>query len=185
MQTSKARITRVVDGDTIEVLRDRGLLRQPQLRRIRMWGIDSPESDQKGGREATDHMTRLVGNKTRVVLEERGEDQYGRLIAIVHQGKPRAHRSLNYRMIRDGHAECYLLDDDYRQLYRDAERHARDRKLGMWQNEGMQNPARFRREQRAREEIRVRVWLRIRLWAGLAVLATLLAYIAGKYLGLW
>jgi len=46
------RVTKVVDGDTIDVLLDSGLIR------VRLHGVDAPEKSQAHGKVATEELTR-------------------------------------------------------------------------------------------------------------------------------
>ena len=46
----KATLLRIVDGDTVEVALGGGLFRSPKTARIRLYGIDAPESSQKGSK---------------------------------------------------------------------------------------------------------------------------------------
>ena len=85
-----ATVTRVVDGDTLEVdLRD--ARQQSDVTRIRLWGIDSPEfadgavADQPGAREAHLLARSLVeGQRVMILLEpQRLRDRWGSLLAHV------------------------------------------------------------------------------------------------------
>ena len=71
------RVVAVHDGDTITVERADG-----ELVRIRLWGIDCPESDQPWGDRAMAFTAEKCLNKT-VLVFERDEDRYGRLVAEV------------------------------------------------------------------------------------------------------
>ena len=59
-------LTRIIDGDTVEVLAPRGLLRREKGERIRLYGIDAPESAQKGGSESTKHLRKIIGSNKKV-----------------------------------------------------------------------------------------------------------------------
>ena len=71
----------VIDGDTLEI----------QGKRVRLHGIDAPESDQIGkdkneqnyrcGRAATQRLTELIGRRA-LTCEIRDRDRYGRWCAI-------------------------------------------------------------------------------------------------------
>jgi micrococcal nuclease len=87
---TRARVTRVVDGDTIAVSTD-GTGRNE--RSVRLLGIDTPETHRPGtpiecgGPEASANMERLAPPGTRVTLEpdpsQDRVDRYGRLLAYV------------------------------------------------------------------------------------------------------
>ena len=71
------RVVRVVDGDTYDVLA--GGVRY----RMRLLGVDAPESDQALGHQAGDSVARLLGSQKLVWLTRRGLDLYGRTLATV------------------------------------------------------------------------------------------------------
>ena len=62
MNRKQVRMLRVIDGDTIEVLVRRGPFRQARKDRIRLYGIDAPETSQAEGNEATNHLKQLIGS---------------------------------------------------------------------------------------------------------------------------
>ncbi|MDJ0364870.1 thermonuclease family protein [Hymenobacter sp. H14-R3] len=68
-----ARVTRVVDGDTYEVLAG------GQVLRVRLLGVDAPEHDQAFGPQATDSATALLRGRL-VRLQRHGTDLYGRTL---------------------------------------------------------------------------------------------------------
>jgi len=86
-----AQVTRVIDGDTIDVrlvsvpeaLLDE--LRAGTTVRVRYIGVDAPELEEPGGNEATRLNTLLVEDRT-VYLEVENQlwDKYGRLLAYVY-----------------------------------------------------------------------------------------------------
>ena len=67
-------VTRVIDGDTIDT----------GIGRIRFYGVDSPERDERCFDEATEFTRRLVGVAVRVENGPRMEDQFGRLLRYVY-----------------------------------------------------------------------------------------------------
>ncbi|MGI4822597.1 MAG: thermonuclease family protein [Janthinobacterium lividum] len=71
-----ARVTRVIDGDTYEVLVG------GQVRRVRLLGVDTPESSQPFGPQATDSVRMLLGTRL-VLIQRRGTDLYGRTLGAV------------------------------------------------------------------------------------------------------
>lgn len=106
--TIRARIDRVVDGDTIDV--DAG----GQQVRVRLLGIDTPEvygTVECGGREASASLKALAPAGRRVTLRtdatQARTDRYGRLIAYVDLG---AGRSLQSEQLRRGWASVYIFD---------------------------------------------------------------------------
>ena len=130
---------RVIDGDTIEIL---GL-------RVRMHGIDAPESaqtcsDAAGrtygcGQVATHALASMAGRAT-VACTVIDMDRYGRLIAVCF----RDGINLNAWMVQDGHAMAYRR---YSGDYVAHEAAARARRVGIWQGRFVA-PWDWRRSQR-------------------------------------
>lgn len=117
-----AQVLRVIDGDTLDVRLDSGRMR------VRLHGIDAPERNQPGGDAATRWLTERVGNR-RVQLEPVSQDQYGRMLAIVH----RDGANLNGDLVRAGHAWAYrrhLRAEDAG--WCDLEAAARREGAGLW-----------------------------------------------------
>jgi endonuclease YncB( thermonuclease family) len=113
----------VVDGDTIDVAGTR----------IRLWGIDAPESRQvcaRGdvtyacGLEATAHLRSLIGDVS-VSCERRTTDRYGRIVAICHARMI----DIGAAMVSDGWAMAFRR---YSTDYAGEEREARAARRGMW-----------------------------------------------------
>lgn len=130
----------VVDGDTLAV----------NQKRVRLWGIDAPESaqqcaDSRGrswpcGRRAANALDgHLQGRTVRCV--QRDVDRYGRSVAECFvQGE-----SVNAWMVRSGWAVAYR---EYATAYVGAEQQAKAGKRNLWQG-AFQMPADYRRAQRA------------------------------------
>lgn len=117
---------RAIDGDTLVLGRAR----------IRLHGIDAPESAQRCraqgqlwacGREATRALARLIGRK-QVACEERDRDRYGRIVAVCTT----AGQDLSAWMVAEGWALAYRR---YSRAYVAAERRARAAKRGVWRGE--------------------------------------------------
>ena len=115
------KVVRVIDGDTLEVLRDRKSLK------IRLQGIDCPERQQAFGTEAT-QFTSQQSIDRQVILRTSGLDRYGRTLADVHLPDG---RSLSRELVRSGFAWHYKKYSDDDALSR-CEREARQAKRGLW-----------------------------------------------------
>lgn len=121
-----AQVTQVIDGDTFEV-RIRG-----KRVRVRLWGIDTPERQQKFSREARE-FTRMRIEGRRVDLLSRAWDKYGRLVAMVKvEGS-----SLNEELLREGWAwvHIYYCREPICRGWRELEQEARMAGRGLWQQE--------------------------------------------------
>ncbi|WP_051328818.1 thermonuclease family protein [Geminicoccus roseus] len=115
-----AHVERVIDGDTVRVLRD------GQIITVRLAGIDAPERDQPGGHAARVALRVMVeGREVDVRPTER--DRYGRLVARLEvQG-----RDVGQQLVQAGHAWQFTRYDRSAAL-REAENYARSRGLGLW-----------------------------------------------------
>lgn len=93
--TLEARVSKVFDGDTFTL---RG-----ESRRIRVWGLDAPEWDQRGGSAATETLHSLISGKT-LTCSVVDIDRYGRLVSqcFLPDG-----RDIAAEMIRSGAASEY------------------------------------------------------------------------------
>ena len=141
------RVIRVIDGDTVLVgvhRGFRGLLRSSQEERIRLYGIDAPESAQKGGGKSTRHLRKIIGSGKKVWLEPSGTDQYGRTIGLIYGREGRAN-SYNYQMVAAGQAHCYMLDSFDQGRFREAEQKAKKGKKGVWKQKNPTYPWDYRK----------------------------------------
>lgn len=79
---SQPTVTKIVDGDTLDVDRD------GETVRVRLLNIDTPEKGECLYQEATDRLIELAPPGTRVRLEhdQEREDRYGRELAAVFAG---------------------------------------------------------------------------------------------------
>ena len=106
----KARLDRVVDGDTVDLVVDVGFKIEMKLR-FRMLGINTPERGEDGFDEATNELTRLFAecdNEVRIKTAKTGK--FGRWLAMVWQGSASPHAdgpSINELMVSSGHAVPY------------------------------------------------------------------------------
>jgi micrococcal nuclease len=126
------RVHAIHDGDTITCLDDRG-----RAVKIRLVGIDAPESDQPHGGAARAALAAKVGAAVRV--EGRGRDQHGRLLATLWSGD----RDVNREMVADGWAwefGGFAVDDDLAA----AETAARQARRGLWADPQPVRPSEWR-----------------------------------------
>ncbi len=108
------RVTKVIDGDTIDVqLQDSPI--SEDLIRVRLADIDWPETRGpkacQAGKEATNYTRAwLLSSYVFLDLDDKtGKDPYGRWVAVVYlseDGKPR--RNFNKMLVDSGHAK---IDD--------------------------------------------------------------------------
>lgn len=74
------KVTRVLDGDTIEVLQDKKPVR------VRLANIDAPEKKQAFGSWSTNQLKNLVAGQI-VKVTYTQKDRYGRVIGRVYRGR--------------------------------------------------------------------------------------------------
>lgn len=126
------RVSHVADGDTFTLAGQK----------VRVWGIDAPELSQRCGNAACgtaarDALEQLVRSRT-VVCTQVDRDRYRRVVASCRA----AGRDLGEAMVRSGNALDYRRYS--RGRYRDAERAAQARRVGMWSGD-FERPWDYRR----------------------------------------
>ena len=173
----KVKINRVIDGDTVAVTTGPGLFRKPREKRIRLWGIDAPETSQKGGEQSTKHLQRLIGMQKNIWMTENSIDQYGRTVAVIQPRKNSpTEKTYNHRMVQDGQAHTYMLSGPESESYRQAEQKARASKKGIWKTQKNVHPAQYRNTRQRIQQKRTRR-INILLATGALLIAAYIAYL--------
>ncbi len=101
-------LDRVVDGDTVDVNIDLGFKIVLEKQRVRLVGIDTPESrtknlsEKKLGLEAKALLKELT--KDGFVLESQGRGKYGRILGVLWDKQDNA---INEKLIEAGLAVAY------------------------------------------------------------------------------
>jgi len=134
-KTFRAKVIRIMDGDTMEVLY------QNQPVKIRLAHIDCPEKrgSQPFGNNAKIALSNLCFGQLVTVYGEKF-DRYKRLIAVVANHKKQI---VNQEMVRQGmawHFKKYSSDARYAQL----ELIARKQRVGLWQEQSPTAPWEWR-----------------------------------------
>ena len=142
-QTIVGRVVKVADGDTITVL-DATNTQQ----RVRLKGIDAPESHQDFGTKSKQSLSSLIFGREVTVAYDK-TDQYGRLLGKVMLDG----RDINLEQVKAGMAWHYREYDreqtpEDRELYARAENEARAARRGLWVDASPIAPSEFRKEQR-------------------------------------
>lgn len=136
----------VIDGDTIEIAR----------MRIRLWGVDAPESTQvcfrdgkswECGREATRALREWLGGRT-VSCTARTIDRYDRTVATCNVGND----DVSAWLVSAGWALAYRR---YSSDYVANENRARNERLGIWAGE-FQVPWEWRAARQKRQPVAAR-----------------------------
>ncbi|EGK15358.1 thermonuclease family protein [Psychrobacter sanguinis] len=135
-----AKSVRVIDGDTLEIIPTKG-----PSERIRLLGIDAPESNQAHGTYSTQTLQQCV-NQGQVIVEWFEQDRYQRLL-----GKVRAYGvDCNLNQIQQGAAWHYKQyqqsQSEFDRLnYANAEVNARRQAIGLWASSTVVAPWDYRR----------------------------------------
>lgn len=125
-----ATVTRVVDGDTIDI--------SPSvegLSRVRLIGVDTPETyggTQPYGAEASDFTRqRLEGEEVSLELDVQKVDPYGRLLAYVYLTDG---QMFNETLLEEGYAQVATFPPNVKYVDRflEAQREARAANRGLW-----------------------------------------------------
>lgn len=134
------RVVAVADGDTITVLNQ-----DNRQHRIRLAGIDAPESGQDYGQAAKQHLSSLIFDKEVQVTYEK-LDRYGRILGVVWHDR----KDINHAQVVAGFAWHYKeyqheQTPAERKAYAEAEKAARAAGRGLWKQPNPVKPSEFRR----------------------------------------
>ena len=124
------RVIRVVNGDTITVMRDRFAVR------VRLYGIDCPDKDQAYADEALQYTTSQALNKE-VEIDVINRDRYGRVIGNVILPD---RRNLNHELIIEGLAWWFQKKWPKDRTLATLEAGARLKKQGVWSQKAPKPP---------------------------------------------
>jgi micrococcal nuclease len=131
-----ARVIGITDGDTLTVL----TAQKTQIK-IRLAGIDAPESGQDFGTRAKQAASELAFGRI-VTIIERDKDRYGRTVADVTLSDG---RSLNREMVRNGLAWWYRKHAANDHALTRLEAEARQAKRGLWSQADPKPPWEWRK----------------------------------------
>jgi endonuclease YncB( thermonuclease family) len=121
------KVIKVSDGDTITVLDSNN-----QKHKIRLKGIDAPETQQAFGNISKQSLIEIIYDKE-VVVNWNKKDKYYRILGkVIVDGK-----DANYEQLKKGLAWYYKqyekdLSDEDRERYLEAEQWARNYSEGLW-----------------------------------------------------
>lgn len=130
---SQIRVTKIIDGDTIELSGGR---------RLRYIGIDTPEVRRKAGNsfiydpqpfslEAKDYNRKLVkGKNVRIEFDIEKADRYGRLLGYCYVGDI----FVNAELVKEGYAKLYTFPPNVKHidLLRQMQKEAHKQRKGLW-----------------------------------------------------
>ena len=135
----KGRVVKVADGDTITVVQDK----TNKKVRIRFYGIDAPEKSQEYGKKSLSVLKNLLDNEI-VEVEVKDKDQYGRIVGVVYHNN----RNVNLYMLETGNVWYYKQYAKGQYDYANAEKRAKENRIGLWKDKSPTPPWQYRREQR-------------------------------------
>jgi endonuclease YncB( thermonuclease family) len=135
-------VSKVSDGNNVTVV-----TKNREKLKVRMYGIDAPELDkinrktkriirpgQPFGIEAKSHLSSMVfGQDVRLAIMD--IDTQKRMVAVVWVREKDFSKNVNIEMLKAGMAEAYteyLIDEQYRNVFLEAEKEAREKKIGIW-----------------------------------------------------
>jgi len=113
------KVVKVVDGDTVDVDIDLGFGMTYKKQRVRMMGIDTPESrtrdlvEKKFGKASKAHLKKLLSGAERLSLMSHDKGKFGRILGEIFAHYAEGHPvyeteiSINQQMIDDHHAVDY------------------------------------------------------------------------------
>ncbi len=136
-QTFAGMTVGIMDGDTVEVMHNGA------AERVRLNGIDCPETKQAFGTKAKQKTASLCYRKL-VTVSAEGRDRYGRTIGEITlpNGK-----SLNKELVRTGFAWWYRKYAPNNKELEELEQQARKKKRGLWKDKTPIPPWDFRKSE--------------------------------------
>ena len=138
--TITLQIQEIIDGDTI-----RAHSSEKDGERVRLWGIDAPESSQPYGPHATLRLAALLPTGRVIKARNMGRDQYGRLLAIIGDD---GQLPINWEMVLSGLAHHYDYAESAGDLcLKEAQATAKAARLGLWTQSMPEEPWEWRSRQ--------------------------------------
>lgn len=130
------KVIKVSDGDTITVMS----LQQYNKFKVRLYGIDAPESDQSFGTQSKQFLSDQILNRE-IELEIKDTDRYKREVAIIFLNNV----NINGLMVKEGWAWWYESYAKKDLVYKELQEEAQAKKRGMWSKKGNIPPWEYRK----------------------------------------
>ena len=134
------KVTKIHDGDTISVINTQ----DNSSKKVRLACIDAPEDSQPQGRLSTVTLNAFIPVGSEVELNIVDTDRYGRAVAEVLNNKV----NVNISLLKKGQAivyHKYLSNCPDGNSYIEAEKAAKDQKIGFWNDSTFITPEDWRR----------------------------------------
>jgi len=144
-------LTRVIDGDTIEVKQSEN----SEPFSVRLLSVNTPESvnpnpalNNDYGNRASEYTKQLLANTPKVYLsyDKQDKDEYGRTLAYVWlspDANPNSEDDvrgylLNSQLIQNGYAEVMIVEPNhkYKEIFEKQEKSAIEQGVGLWADNG-------------------------------------------------
>jgi endonuclease YncB( thermonuclease family) len=138
-QTITGKVVSIADGDTITVLDS-----DNRQYRVRLKGIDAPESSQDYGQASRQNLSGMIFRKTVEVTYSK-LDRYGRILGVVRLDR----LEVNLAQVAAGYAWFYReyqneMTREERIAYAAAEERAKRERKGLWQQPNPVKPSEYR-----------------------------------------
>lgn len=134
-----AKVVKVSDGDTITVL-----TQNKESVKVRLYGIDAPETKQDFGKASKQYLSSLIAGKI-VEIKSNGQDRYGRVLGTIYLDNA----DINAKTVEEGYAWAFVK---YSKIYAAQQSKAMKNKAGLWRQKDPQAPWDFRKAKKKRKE---------------------------------
>ena len=116
MYVYRCNVVKIIDGDTVDVDIDLGFGVWMRNERVRLYGIDTPESrtrdlvEKRYGLAAKQYLTNMLDDEGRIVLKTHKDKtgKFGRILGELWRTTNFADQSINNYMIEKHHAVGYF-----------------------------------------------------------------------------
>ena len=133
-----AKVVKVSDGDTITVL-----TQNKESRKVRLYGIDAPETKQDFGKASKQYLSSLIAGRI-VEVKSGGQDRYGRVLGTIYLDGA----DINAKTVEEGYAWAFVK---YSKIYAAQQSKAIKNKAGLWRQKDPQAPWDFRKAKKKRK----------------------------------
>ena len=133
-----AKVVKVSDGDTITVL-----TQNKESIKVRLYGIDAPETKQDFGKASKQYLSSLIVGKI-VEVKSGGQDRYGRVLGTIYLDNA----DINAKTVEEGYAWAFVK---YSKIYIAQQSKAVKNKAGLWRQKDPQAPWDFRKAKKKRK----------------------------------
>jgi len=133
------KVVGISDGDTITVLQGR------QQFKIRLYGVDCPESSQAFGRKAKEFTASIAFGKY-VEVTVLDVDKYDRSVGVVRVGA----KTVNEALLKNGYAWLYTkyCNQSFCGKWKELEKQSESKRIGLWADKDPMPPWEWRKNQR-------------------------------------